>query len=142
MKPSVLVAISQWVITESGVGESLKDVGTEVLQKYVWTPLKNKLINFFSSEQDANKFVEQLSTKEASNETDPKRDVEELYKQLRGEIPAEDLFDTVKHFFMENQNLVNQVNSDGDNRKGDNITYHQNANNIVNNKGVQYITFN
>ena len=82
MKPSILIAISRWVAKTFNVGESLKEVGTEVLQKCVWTPLKNKIINFFASEQEAQEFVEQLSATEATNEKKPERDVEDLYEEI------------------------------------------------------------
>ena len=139
MKTSILIAISQWSVKTFGIGESLKKVGTEVLQKCLWHPLKNKIINFFASEQEAQTFVEQLSTIEASNEKKPERDVEDLYEELKGETPPKDLFDAIVVFFNENQELIKQLNL-SNNNGSDNITYYQTAENIYNNKGVQNIT--
>lgn len=140
MKPSILVAISRWAVKTFNVGESLKEVGTEVLQKCVWTPLKNRIVNFFASEQEAQEFVERLSTTEATNEKKPERDVEDLYEELKGEIPTRDLFNTIVTFFSENQELIKQMNLENNNGSGDSITYYQTAENIYNNKGVQNIT--
>ena len=140
MKPSILIAISRWAVKTFNVGESLKEVGTEVLQKCVWTPLKNRIVNFFASEQEAQEFVEQLSATEATNEKKPERDVEDLYEELKGEIPTKDLFNTIVTFFSENQELIKQMNLESNNGGGDNITYYQTAENIYNNKGVQNIT--
>lgn len=140
MKPSILIAISRWAVKTFNVEESLKEVGTEVLQKCVWTPLKNRIVNFFASEQEAQEFVEQLSTTEATNEKKPERDVEDLYEELKGEIPTKALFNTIVTFFSENQELIKQMNLESNNGSGDNITYYQMAENIYNNKGVQNIT--
>lgn len=139
MKSSILVAISRWVVKNFNVGESLKEVGTEVLQKCVWTPLKKRIINFFASEQEAQEFVEQLSTIDATNEKKPERDVEDLYEELKGEVPSKELFNTIAAFFCENQELIQHMNMES-NSGGDNITYYQTAENIYNNKGVQNIT--
>lgn len=140
MKPCILIAISRWAVKTFDVGESLKEVGTEVMQKCVWTPLKNRIIKFFASEEEAQEFVEQLSTTEATNEKKPERDVEDLYEEIKGEIPTKDLFNTIATFFNENQELIKQMNSESNNGGCDNITYYQTAENIYNNKGVQNIT--
>jgi len=141
MKTSILIAISQWAVKTFNVGESLKEVGTEVLQRCLWNPLKNKISKFFASEQETQEFVERLSTSEALNEKKPQRDVEDLYEELKGEIPTDDLFNTIVTFFVENQSLINQMNLVNKNN-GDHMTYYQKAEIIYNNKGVQNITIN
>ena len=81
MNPSILIAISQWAVKNFQLGESLKEVGTEVLQKCLWNPLKNKIIKYFNSDREANEFIEQISITEASNIKKPERDVEDLYEE-------------------------------------------------------------
>lgn len=139
MKPSILIAISQWVMKNFRVGESLKEVGTEILQKCLWIPLKNKIINFFSSEKETDEFIEQLITTEAKNVQKPERDVEDLYETIKGETPSKSLFDSIAAFLCENQELIKQMNL-ASNSSSDTITYFQKAENIYNNKGVQNIT--
>lgn len=139
MKPSILIAISQWIVKNFNVEESLKEVGTEVLQKCLWSPLRNRIIKFFPSEEEAQEFVEQLSVTEATNEKKPERDVEDLYEELEGEMSANDLFNTIVIFLRENQELIKQMNS-ASSSNGYNIMYNQKAQNIYNNTGVQNIT--
>ena len=68
MKPTILIAISKWAVANLNVEESLKNVGVEVLQKCIWDPLKTRIIKFFSSEEEAQEFIEDISTEIAPNE--------------------------------------------------------------------------
>ena len=140
MNPSILIAISQWAGKNFQLGESLKEVGTEVLQKCLWNPLKNKIIKYFNSDREANEFIEQISITEASNIKKPERDVEDLYEELKGEIPTIDLFNAIVAFFNENQELIKRTNLNNGIVNNDNIAYYQTAENIYNNKGIQNIT--
>ena len=97
-------------------------------------------MTFFTSDEEAQKFVEQLFTTEATNEKKPKRDVEDLYEELKGEIPTDDLFNIMVAFFKDNQDLIKDINTISNNSSGNNI-YHQTAEQIINSDKVESITF-
>ncbi len=140
MKTNILITISQWVAKNFGLKESLKKISTEVLKEYLCDPLKKKIMTFFTSDEEAQKFVEQLFTTEATNEKKPKRDVEDLYEELKGEIPTDDLFNIMVAFFKDNQDLIKDINTISNNSSGNNI-YHQTAEQIINSDKVESITF-
>ena len=52
MEETILIAISKWAVKNLNIVGALKNVGTEVLEKIVWTPLKDKIINFFESDKE------------------------------------------------------------------------------------------
>ena len=66
--------------------------------------------------------------------------MEDLYEELKGEIPTIDLFNAIVAFFNENQELIKRTNLNNGIVNNDNIAYYQTAENIYNNKGIQNIT--
>lgn len=84
MNTTILMAISEWAVKNLKIKESIKNVGTSVLQKCLWTPLENKIIDYFSSKENALQFVERVSTLDAVNIKKPERDVEDIYEDLEG----------------------------------------------------------
>ena len=112
MTGTVLMAVSKWAVKNFNIGESLKNVGTDVLDKILWTPLKNKIIGFFDKEEEAVRFIQEVSERKAINESKPVRDIEDIYEEIRGVTPTRELFDSMVKFFNENADIIAQVNSE------------------------------
>ena len=142
MKPTIFIAISKWAVANLNVEESLKNVGVEVLQKCIWDPLKTRIIKFFSSEEEAQEFIEDISTEIAPNEKKPARDVEDLYERIKGTAPQMDLFNEIAAFFSDNQDLIRKINTQSNEKSGDTFTFYQKAENIYQSNGIQNIIIN
>lgn len=132
MEETILIAISKWAVKNLNIVGALKNVGTEVLEKIVWTPLKDKIINFFESDKETEEFVKEISTKVSNNNSKPYRDVEDVYENMKGELPDKQLFNTIVQFFADNQDLLQKGNLLIDEEKQGKIIVNQNADNIFN----------
>ena len=96
MNTTILMAISEWAVKNLKIKESIKNVGTSVLQKCLWNPLETRIINYFSAKENAQQFVKQISTSDAVNAKKPERDVEDIYEELEGKEPSKELFNEIK----------------------------------------------
>ena len=132
MEETILIAISKWAVKNLNIVGALKNVGTQVLEKIVWTPLKNKIINFFESDKETEEFVKEISTKVSNNNSKPYRDVEDVYENMKGELPDKQLFNTIVQFFADNQDLLQKGNLLIDEEKQGKIIVNQNADKIFN----------
>ena len=110
MVETMLMAVSKWAVDNLGVKESLKDVGTEVLKRTVWRPLKKKIIGFFEDEKQADTFMREISESEAINIRKPYRDIEDVYENIKGVPSEEELFNTIANFFLENSDIIREAN--------------------------------
>lgn len=125
MNETILMAISKWVVKSFPVSESLAEVGKEILQKHIWIPLRQKIANFFSSDEEAEDFVEKISCRSAVNKQKPERDIEDVYEEMKGYVPDRELFKTITDFFVENQNLLKETNQMNNGGWNNNIIIHQ-----------------
>ena len=132
MEETILIAISKWAVKNLNIVGALKNVGTQVLEKIVWTPLKDKIINFFESDKETEEFVKEISTKVSNNNSKPYRDVEDVYENMKGELPDKQLFNTIVQFFADNQDLLQKGNLLIDEEKQGKIIVNQNADKIFN----------
>lgn len=132
MEETILIAISKWAVKNLNIVGALKNVGTEVLEKIVWTPLKDKIINFFESDKETEEFIKEISTKVSNNNSKPYRDVEDVYENMKGELPDKQLFNTIVQFFADNQDLLQKGNLLIDEEKQGKIIVNQNADKIFN----------
>ena len=132
MEETILIAISKWAVKNLNIVGALKNVGTEVLEKIVWTPLKDKIISFFESDKETEEFVKEISTKVSNNNSKPYRDVEDVYENMKGELPDKQLFNTIVQFFADNQDLLQKGNLLIDEEKQGEIIVNQNADKIFN----------
>ena len=132
MEETILIAISKWAVKNLNIVGALKNVGTEVLEKIVWTPLKDKIINFFESDKETEEFVKEISTKVSNNNSKPYRDVEDVYENMKGELPDKQLFNTIVQFFADSQDLLQKGNLLIDEEKQGKIIVNQNADKIFN----------
>lgn len=144
MGESILIAISKWVVKNFKVSESLKETGTEILQTCLWAPLKEKIVKFFSTEKEAQKFIEKISETGVKNEQKPQRDVEDVYEDVKEQegIPDKELFNTIAGFFRDNQELIKQINATNNNREGKDTNIFDQKADVINNGKYQTITFN
>ena len=110
IEKTILVTLSDWAVRNLGINESLSEVGTEILKKCVWTPLKEKVVKFFSSDKEAQDFVERISTQNCVNEHKPERDIEDVYEEMKSQLPDKELFESITNFFEENQKLIEEAN--------------------------------
>lgn len=134
MNTTILMAISEWAVKNLKIKESIKNVGTSVLQKCLWTPLENKIIDYFSSKENALQFVERVSTLDAVNIKKPERDVEDIYEDLEGKEKPKELFNEIVEFLNENQSLIQQINQNDNRNTGIGIYIgSQKAEKIINN---------
>lgn len=136
MKNTILMAISTWLVKDLKIGESIKNVGTEVLEKCLWTPLQNRIIGFFTSEGNAEQFVQKISNEKARNQHKPYRDIEDLYEEIEGKQPDDKLFQEITQFLCDNSKLIKQINANTDQAEGSKIVINQEAEIIYNNKGI------
>lgn len=111
MVHTILMAVSKWTVDNLGVMESLKNVGMEVLNKTLWTPLKEKIINFFDTDKEAETFIKKISESKAINVQKPYRDIEDVYENIKGILPPKELFDATATFFLENPDIIKEANS-------------------------------
>lgn len=107
---TILMAISKWAMKNFSVSESLTRVGKEILQKHIWIPLRQKIAGFFSSDKEAEDFVEKISSRSVVNQQKPERDVEDVYEEMKGCMPDKELFKTVAEFFADHQELLKEIN--------------------------------
>lgn len=141
MNATILMAISEWAVKNLKIKESIKNVGTSVLQKCLWTPLENKIVNYFSSKENALQFVERVSTSDVVNVKKPERDVEDIYEELEGKEPSKELFNEIVGFLNENQSLIQQINQNDNRNTGTNMYIgSQNAEKIINNNNQGGVT--
>lgn len=136
MKNTILMAISTWLVKDLKIGESIKNVGTEVLEKCLWTPLQNRIIGFFTSEGNAEQFVQQISNEESRNQHKPYRDIEDLYEEIEGKQPDDKLFQEITQFLCDNPELIKRINANTDRDEGSKIVINQRAGIIYNNEGI------
>lgn len=134
MKETILIAVSKWAVNNLNVVESLKNVGTDILEKVLWTPLKKKIINFFDNGVEAEAFIKEISEKPVQAERKPYRDVEDVFEEMKGAIVSRELFDTIAQFFVENQALLKTINLSAMSENQGNITLNQYAEKIYNAK--------
>ena len=76
----------------------------------MWIPLKEKIVKFFSSDKEAQEFVEKISTQNCINEHKPERDVEDVYEEMKSRLLDKELFEIITNFFKENQKLIEEAN--------------------------------
>lgn len=134
MEETILIAISKWVVKNFKIAESLKNVGTEILEKTLWTPLKNRIVNFFDNEEETEEFVKKISVKEISCAAKPYRDIEDIFEEMKGKIPDMQLFETIVQFFVENQELIKNMNLSESADSQSKIVLNQQADKIFNAK--------
>lgn len=134
MEETILIAISKWVVKNFKIAESLKNVGTEILEKTLWTPLKNRIVNFFDNEEETEEFVKKISVKEISCAAKPYRDIEDIFEEMKGKIPDMQLFETIVRFFVENQELIKNMNLSESADSQSKIVLNQQADKIFNAK--------
>lgn len=134
MEETILIAISKWVVKNFKIAESLKNVGTEILEKTLWTPLKNRIVNFFDNEEETEEFVKKISVKEISCAAKPYRDIEDIFEEMKGKIPDMQLFETIVQFFIENQELIKNMNLSESADSQSKIVLNQQADKIFNAK--------
>lgn len=134
MEETILIAISKWVVKNFKIAESLKNVGTEILEKILWTPLKNRIVNFFDNEEETEEFVKKISVKEINCAAKPYRDIEDIFEEMKGTIPDMQLFETIVQFFVENQELIKNINLSGSADGQSKIVLNQQADKIFNAK--------
>lgn len=132
MNETVLIAVSKWAVKNLKVSESLKSIGTELLEKVLWVPLKSKILKYFDTEKQADEFLEEISEQEAKAIEKPYRDVEDIYENIKGEIPDMELFNTISRFFEENQDLIKEINGSSEMERSNADIYIQKADKIFN----------
>lgn len=116
---TILITLSAWAVKNLGIKEALSEVGTEIIKKCLWTPLKEKIVKFFASDKEAQDFVEKISTQNCVNEHKPERDVEDVYEEMVNQLPDKELFETIANFFRDNQKLIEEANRMERERKKD-----------------------
>ncbi len=118
---TILITLSAWAVKNLGIKESLSEVGTEILKKCIWTPLKEKIVKFFSSDKETQDFLERISNQKCVNEQKPERDIEDIYEEMKNQTPDIELFEAITNFFKDNQNLVAEANRMKGEWKGNSI---------------------
>lgn len=109
---TILMALCSWVANKFHLEESLQEVGIEVLQKSLWTPLKEKIMGFFDTEDDAEHFLESISTQEIDNIEDPSDDIAKIYEEINPNISSEQLYSVLIDFIKVNTELIHKINSE------------------------------
>lgn len=112
MNMSILMALCSWAAKNFHLEESLQEVGIEVLQKSLWTPLKEKIMGFFNTEDDAEQFLESISTQEIDNIENPSDDIAKIYEEINPNISSEQLYSVLIDFFKANTELIHKINSE------------------------------
>lgn len=134
METSILMAICSWAVKKLQLGESLQEVGIEVLQKSLWTPLKEKIMGFFGTENDVDHFIESISTQEVENIENPADDIARISEKIDPSVSSEQLYNALLNFFQSNSELIHKINSESNRREVSIAKFadSQNANTILN----------
>ncbi len=113
-------------------GKMVASAGYDIL-KGTAKGLTSHIKGFFSSEKQAESFVEEICTRENEEGADPKLTVEKLYQQLTGNSSPAELLNTMKEWFEENRETLSQsVTASFNNTSGFNIGAQQAGGNINN----------
>lgn len=129
---TILMAISKWAVDNLGVKESLKDIGTEVLERFVFNPLKQKIAVIFRGDNlKADSFLEEISKRQVSDTENLRDEFDNICNGMHMSEYSNDLFNSIASFFENNQEMLRRINV-GSAALNKTINNNQYANKIVN----------
>lgn len=92
MKETILMSVCKWVFKQFNFEENIEEISNDVLKSCLWSPLKNKLIQFFSSKKESEAFIDKIAQQPATNNAEPYRDIEDIYEEITGNNTAQELW--------------------------------------------------
>lgn len=113
METSILMAIASWAVNHLHIGESLEGISRELMNEHLWNPLKEKLSGkmpaLFHSNQDAERFIEEICTQEPENPEEPFRDAERIYQEIQEAGNSRDMRDALLDFLKEQSDMIREL---------------------------------
>ena len=71
-----------------------------------------RIMGFFDTEDDAEHFLESISTQEIDNIEDPSDDIAKIYEEINPNISSEQLYSVLIDFIKVNTELIHKINSE------------------------------
>lgn len=109
MNMTILVSICKWVDKNLKIGEHVTELSNNVLKSYLWTPLKKRLSNFFSTEEETKEFIEKITDEAVEGTEAPYLDVEKVYTEITGKDYPEDFWSEIIKCFTDKMVQLNNV---------------------------------
>lgn len=108
MKATTLWAVCKWVYQTLGVKENMTEITNDMLKSYLWMPLKNRLSKYFTSPQETDKFLVEVSNAPADYEAEPYRDIEQIYRRIENRDCPGELWQEMLKCLKENRAVICQ----------------------------------
>ncbi|OYQ75476.1 hypothetical protein B9T12_04880 [Wohlfahrtiimonas chitiniclastica] len=139
---TIFAALCGVILAESGnvVTGVIASATYDGLKKAIdLSSLGKKVKRFFNSDEEANRYIEDLCTKPSVNPTKPFRDIEDHYEELTGNSYDDELFFTIKDWVQEHsQQIITASQMTFTNTKGFNIGQQHAGQDIINVQGDFY----
>jgi hypothetical protein len=102
--------------------------------------LASRVRKFFKNDQDADKFVEEVCTREVTGDQTPEQALQEAYKSVTGQDQPDGLLPELQSWFQENGDaLLQPINANQQNTSGFNIGGQLAKGNIYNIQGDYHV---
>lgn len=139
---TIFAALCGVILAESG------NIATGVIASATYDGLKkvidlpslgNKIRKFFKSDDETNRYIEDLCTNPSVNPKKPFRDIEDYYEELTGNEYNDELFSTIKDWVQKHsQQIITASEMTFTNKKGFNIGSQHAGQDIINVQGDFY----
>lgn len=136
IEPTVFQAFSEWVSQDFIVSAVAGGITWDIMKGNLWEPFKNKFLDYFRDEREAEKYFEEINTMKSINSKKPFRDIEDSYEEITNTSMPSNFIDELSKFLVDNKDKVEKMNQE----KGDFSCLEQHAGRDINNvKGTQTI---
>lgn len=107
---TVLQNFTEWVASNWVASAIAGGITWDVIKENMLEPFKEKFIKFFKNEQQTEKYLKNLCSSNAVNQSKPYRDAEDVYEELtKNKIPEEFLIE-LRQFVIDNKEIIDKMN--------------------------------
>lgn len=136
VEPTIFQAFSEWVSQNFLASAIAGGIVWDTIKLNLYTPFKNKLGEYFKSEEESEKYFETINNSKSVNTKKPYRDIEDIYEEVTGNSIPDKFIEELKEFLIANKDKIEMLNQE----KGDFTSLNQRAERDINNvKGSQTI---
>lgn len=135
-EPTIFQAFSEWVSQNFIVSAVAGGITWDIVKGNLWIPFKNKFLDYFRDEREAEKYFEEINMMKSINSKKPFRDIEDAYEKITNNNMPSNFIDELSKFLLDNKDKIEKMNQE----KGDFSCLQQRAGRDINNvKGTQTI---
>ncbi|MGL5869335.1 hypothetical protein [Clostridium chrysemydis] len=133
---TILQQFSTWVAENWAASAIAGGILWDAIKGQLLIPFKNKFSKYFSTDNEAEEYLQKIYETESINKKKPFRDIEDVYEEVTKKELPDGFINELRDFFIENNDKIELLNQG----KGDFTGLNQQAGRDINNvKGTQTI---